>query len=97
MNGWTNKETWLVNEWMGDAFLQFAKNGQEITEDFIRQEVGYEMDGLQTHESLVSDLLTHVLHSVDYRQLAWAYVADAEMAGYLTNDDKNEGDDDVNL
>jgi hypothetical protein len=40
---------------------------------------------------LLSDLLTHVLQRVDYRQLAWSYVADAEMAGYLTDDDKNEG------
>jgi len=93
MNGWANKETWLVNEWMGDAFYQAAKGGQEITEDFIRLEVGYEMDGLQSHASLLSDLLTHVLQRVDYRQLAWSYVADAEMAGYLTDDDKNEGDE----
>ena len=84
-DGWTNEETWLVDNCLGDSFKEAAKRGEDITADFIRQEVALETDALRDTDSLVEDLLhltmgnayretlNKALELVDYAQLADAY------------------------
>lgn len=38
MNGWKNKETWLVNLWLGDTFVEQAEYHERI--DMGRNEAG---------------------------------------------------------
>jgi hypothetical protein len=38
-NGWTNRETWLVNLYFGDTFWQIAHDTSGITPDFMAGEV----------------------------------------------------------
>jgi hypothetical protein len=33
MNGWKNRETWLVNIWFGDSFQMELEDGAQITAD----------------------------------------------------------------
>ena len=79
-NGWKNKETWLVNLWLGDYFTDLQEEGQEISEDYIREMVE-EMasaageDGMN---GLITDLLNCALGEIDYRELAAHYVAEEE-------------------
>ena len=36
-NGWTNKETWLVNLWIGDSLTMDQEAGHDITAAYIEQ------------------------------------------------------------
>ena len=74
-NGWKNKETWLVNLWLGDMLAHDQEDGEEITEDYVRSMVE-EMasaageDGMN---GLITDLLNCALGEIDYREIASHY------------------------
>jgi hypothetical protein len=36
-NGWKNKETWLVNLWLGEAFTMDQEARIEITAEYIER------------------------------------------------------------
>ena len=77
-NGWKNKETWLVNLWFGDYFTDLQEEGQNITEDYIREMVEeFTADKLEGNGFLV-DMLNCALGEIDYRELAAHYVAEEE-------------------
>jgi len=89
MNGWSNHETWLVNLWLGDSFVEQAEGGQKITEDFIRQTVDCLHDSVHNLDPLMADLLSVALGSINYREIAKHYVSDDP-----TVDEEEEEDDD---
>ena len=99
MNGWTNHETWLVNLWLGDSFLEQMENGRKITEDFIRDTVYCLHDSLQNIDPLMADLLSTAIGSINYREIAKHYVSDDptdeeeddDPYGYAYDDDQNGG------
>jgi hypothetical protein len=75
-NGWKNKETWLVNLWLGDYFTDLQEEGHPITEDYIREMVEeFTEDKL---EGFLADMLNCALGEIDYRELAAHYVAEEE-------------------
>ena len=77
MNGWKNKETWLVNLWLGDSFVEQMEDGQKITEGFIRETVEYLVDSTgHWCDPMVRDLLNCALSEIDYRELAKHYLSD---------------------
>ncbi len=79
-NGWTNRETWLVNIWFGDNFAMDADDGAEITADYIRETVENYVDeiiGRGDGSGFVRDMLD--LGSIDYDELAAHYATEPEV------------------
>ena len=75
-NGWKNKETWLVNLWLGDTFSTMQEEGTEITEDLIKEYVD-EMIPESTN-GFLTDMLNCALGEIDYDELAAHYKEDVE-------------------
>lgn len=80
MNGWSNKETWLVNLWLGDYLCELQEDGVEIDADFIEQQVNDLVDDLKLHATnqlnanrLLADLLNCALAEVNYSELGEHY------------------------
>ena len=71
-NGWSNKETWLVNLWLGDMLQQDKEDGIEITADYIENTIDeiMEPDGL---DGFQLDMWNCAVGSVDYQELASHY------------------------
>ena len=71
-NGFTNRETWLVNLHFGDYFQEVANDGQQMMADYIESTV---WDMLE--EANIPDFFKDMidLGSVDYRELAELYVS----------------------
>lgn len=76
-NGWKNKETWLVNLWLGDTFAEMQEEGHIITPDLIEAMTGdflHEAYGRDAHKSVEGGFLLDMLHcalsEIDYRELA---------------------------
>ncbi len=81
-NGWKNKETWLVNVWLGDMFASMQEDGEAVTADVIEsvvQECIGDIDGKSVENGFLIDMLNCALGEIDYRELA-AFYAD-NMAG----------------
>ena len=78
-NGWKNKETWLVNLWLGDALDADKEEGFEITADYIEQMVDEMasalLDGPDAN-GFMTDLLNCALCEIDYDELASHYEED---------------------
>jgi hypothetical protein len=97
MNGWKNKETWLVNLWLGDTFTEQAEDGQKITEGFIRETVDYLVDSTSHWcDPMVRDLLNCALGEIDYAEIAKHYVSDGptvedDVWGGPEDDDQDDG------
>ena len=70
-NGWNNKETWLVNLWLGDMLQCDLEDGIDITPDYIETLV----DEMTTNidNGLINDLLNCALGSIDYYEIAKHY------------------------
>lgn len=79
-NGWKNKETWLVNLWLGDYFASLQEDGEKITAALIESVTlefahdAYGRDSGKTVESgFLLDMLNCALGEIDYRELAAHY------------------------
>ncbi len=80
MNGWKNKETWLVNLWLGDYFAALQEDGETITADLIESVVEESFGDLSdksVESGFLRDMLNCALSEIDYRELA-AHYADAQ-------------------
>lgn len=76
-NGWKNKETWLVNLWMGDMFQDMANEGYfdgmdiaDIAERLEQSVVDYTDDTVQEQSGLIADFINMCLAEIDFRELA---------------------------
>ena len=82
VNGWKNRETWLVGLWMMDDMSEHFKDeyhdGADIHMDDIKDLViktvyeKYSDSGREYHTSLTSELLNTALAQVDWRELETA-------------------------
>ncbi len=77
-NGWKNKETWLVNLWLGDMLTMDRESGNEISADYIELLVEDMVDGAldrgaRSFSGFVIDLLNCALGEIDYHELASHY------------------------
>ena len=78
MNGWTNKETWLVNLWLGDYLSELADEGFTIDAAFIEQHVDEYFDDLKSipkedQFGLVFDLINCAKNKINYWELGEHY------------------------
>jgi len=76
-NGWTNRETWVINLWLGDYFQDVVEEGQQLMADYIEETV---WDMLE--EANVPDMFKDMidLNAVNWRELEQHYVTDEEVA-----------------
>ncbi len=68
-NGWTNRETWIVNLWLGDHIQELVEDGHvwdaDALEDYVREMVGAPTEGV------LADLCG--LYRVNWEELAQWY------------------------
>ena len=76
-NGWKNKETWLVNLWMGDYFQDMAEEGAfkgcleaEIADRLEQMVVDYTDETVKQESGLIADFLNMCLAEIDFWELA---------------------------
>ena len=76
-NGWSNKETWLVNLWLGDFLTMDQEDGINIDAAYIEQVVEdrIEESGSRVN-GFVGDILNCALGEIDYDELASHYEED---------------------
>ena len=86
-NGWKNKETWLVNLWLGEVFIENQEEGIEITADYIEHFVDEMVDQAMNagkwsngDSGFVTDLLNCALCEIDYHEIAEHYAEELEDA-----------------
>lgn len=75
-NGWTNRETWLVNLWFSDSFAAMQDDGETITADYIRETVeSYIEENLGSpRHGFIMDMMD--LQAINYDELASHYVTE---------------------
>ena len=71
-NGWKNKETWLVNLWIGDSLTMDQEAGHDITAAYIEQIVEDLIEDSGSN-GFVGDILNCALCEIDYDELASHY------------------------
>lgn len=87
-NGWSNYETWLVNLWYGDLFVDMANEdwtGGEIVEDFVMEMLADE--GALPETGFAADIMNAALRNVNWRELAEHY--------NVNDEDESEDEDDL--
>ena len=76
MNGWKNKETWLVNVWLGDMINDIVEeSGVDPTPDYIETLVCDALGGelVEGNSGLLADLINCALGEIDYHELSEHY------------------------
>ena len=76
-NGWTNRETWVINLWMGDYFQEIANDGEHLLADYIEETIWDMLDDANV-PGMFKDMID--LGVVNWQELADHYVTDAEVA-----------------
>lgn len=80
MDGWKNKETWLVNLWLGDSLALDYDALVNITPEYIEALVVHmsERAMCQNPSQLIIALLNNALSEIDYHELASHYNDDSD-------------------
>lgn len=68
-NGWTNRETWLVTIWFGDAICDLPLD--DITADYIESMVTEYVDEIVPLSSFIADMID--LQCINWAELAEHY------------------------
>lgn len=75
-NGWTNRETWLVWLWLGDAFTDMFQEepGYAFDSDYVEQFTRdcIDQEALVPSFGLASDMLGGCLARVNWHEIAEA-------------------------
>jgi hypothetical protein len=69
-NGWTNRETWLVNLWFGDYLSDLISEGDTVDADTIRDFVDSYIDECVPESGFIRDLIN--TNEINYAELAAA-------------------------
>lgn len=79
-NGWKNKETWLVNLWLGDMLVSAQEDGEEVSPEYIASIVDDLVDEAGMRNFLLRDLLNVSLYEIDYGEIAQYYSSGPDWA-----------------
>ena len=74
-NGWTNKETWLVNLWLADSLVTDSESSMNIDSHWVREVAEDVISGTISDFGLASDLLEMALANVNWEEIASHYQA----------------------
>lgn len=74
-NGWTNKETWLVNLWLGEVLDMYVQEGVEVTQDNIKELVENSLEQFNL-EGFAADMMNCALGEINYHEIASHYSKD---------------------
>ena len=73
VNGWSNRETWLVGLWLNDVMFEHFKEqyadgdiALDEVKDFVLDEIDHET---RIKSGLAQDLLNYALGGVNWREL----------------------------
>jgi len=73
-NGWKNKETWLVNLWLGDSLQCDLEDGIEVTPYYIEELVeDLARDFYESGNGFMVDLLNCAIGEIDFYEIAEYY------------------------
>ncbi len=72
-NGWTNRETWLINLWIGDHLDLRRSEHNEVTAEYVEGLVQDLHEDVPFGSGLYEDLINHALAAVNWHELAEAY------------------------
>ena len=75
-NGWSNYETWLMNLWHGDLFLEVAQERWDIDQERPKPEYLEAMiEDLYAEQmpktGFVADMVNSGMKAVDWRRTCW--------------------------
>lgn len=70
--GFTNKETWLVNLWLGDTLRECNLTCAEEISEYVHEQVDEE----RPETGLVSDFISTSLSEVNWQELEELYQRD---------------------
>tara|TARA_X000001382_G_scaffold51240_2_gene34951 strand:- start:1759 stop:2058 length:300 start_codon:yes stop_codon:yes gene_type:complete len=76
VNGWSNRETWLVGLWLNDAMFEYFKEQYRDGDIALDEVKDFVLDNLEeihiegkAHSGLGQDLLNYALDGVNWREL----------------------------
>ena len=72
-NGWTNRETWVINVHFGEYFQEIANDGQQLLADYMEATLWEMLEEAQIPPVFL-DLID--LGVVNWQELAGAYNED---------------------
>lgn len=72
-NGWTNKETWLANLWLGGYLQGEADEGQEISAAHVKDTINNMLADSPALWGLFADLLNTAIGEIDCHEIASHY------------------------
>jgi hypothetical protein len=72
-NGWTNKETWLVNLWLADSLVTDSESSMDIDSHWVREVAQDMIDGPISDFGLVKDLFDCAFARVNWEEIASHY------------------------
>ena len=73
-NGWTNRETWVINIWLGDYFQEVSDEA-ELDADYI-EEIVWEMFTEADIPPMFADMID--LNVVNWQELVDHYTTETE-------------------
>ena len=76
-NGWTNRETWIINLYLGEYFQDVANDGHHLMADYIEETVWDMLDDADV-PAMFKDMID--LGAVNWQELADHYVTAEEVA-----------------
>ena len=76
-NGWKNKETWLVNLWLGDTLAEDQADGEIIDVEYIQNLVEIMVDECGPVAGFCTDIFNCALFEIDYQELEKHYKREA--------------------
>jgi len=77
-NGWSNKETWLVELWFGDYFAELAREGVELNANDLQSIVEEMLEEQMPQTGLLADFVNDSLREVNWHELAEHYQVEEE-------------------
>jgi hypothetical protein len=69
-NGWSNKETWLVELWFGDYFAELALEGVELNANDLQSIVEEMLEEQMPQTGLLADFVNDSLREVNWHELS---------------------------